>query len=63
MKSKLTYPLSDSETQSIDELLQDVLSRLDAAGRYDVSAHVDLALHQFRGTRGVLQVPSTDTLA
>lgn len=42
---------SDAELVAIGELLAHALSRLDTAGRFDVSVHVDLALHQLRGTR------------
>jgi hypothetical protein len=43
-----------AELQSVDLLLQEALGLLDASRRYDVSAHVDLALHQLRGTRYAL---------
>ena len=36
---------------------------LDDAHRYDVSAHVDLALHVLRGTRNQSFVPDPDILA
>jgi hypothetical protein len=44
-------PTGDPELYIIDALLDDAITRLDAIGRFDVSAHVDLALHQLRGTR------------
>jgi hypothetical protein len=43
--------LSQEENEAIDALLTRALHLLDNAGRYDVSAHVDLALHILREGR------------
>lgn len=52
---------SDAELVAIGELLAQALTRLDAAGRFDVSVHVDLALHQLRGTRHAFDALQSDT--
>jgi hypothetical protein len=47
----------DAEIAAIDTLLEEALTRLDDIERYDVSAHVDLALHRLRGKRNVFYKP------
>ena len=54
-------PESDAELVAIGELLVQALTRLDAAGRFDVSVHVDLALHQLRRTRHAFDALQSDT--
>jgi hypothetical protein len=58
----MTLKLSAHEEnlEEVDDLLQEALTRLDAAGRFDVSAHIDLALHQLRGTRFDFQKHNID---
>lgn len=51
----------DAELVAIGELLARALTRLDAAGRFDVSVHVDLALHQLRQTRHAFDELQSDT--
>jgi hypothetical protein len=60
----MVHDLINSELaalQKADLLLQEALGLLDAARRYDVSVHVDLALHQLRGTRHALGKHEGDT--
>jgi hypothetical protein len=54
---------TEANLSAIGDLLQDALTRLDAIGRFDVSVHVDLALHQLRGTRNVFHTSDEDTPA
>jgi hypothetical protein len=51
---------SDAELVAIGDLLARALTRLDAAGRFDVSIHVDLALHQLRATRHAFDTRPSD---
>jgi hypothetical protein len=46
-----------------DGLLEAALRLLDDARRYDVAAHVDLALHVLRGTRNGTLSPEPDMIA
>jgi hypothetical protein len=46
-----------------DEHLNKALCLLDDARRFDVAAHVDLALHILRGTRDESCSPDLDTTA
>jgi hypothetical protein len=46
-----------------DAHLAAALRLLDDIDRYDVSAHVDLALHILRGTRGETAPPDPDITA
>jgi hypothetical protein len=66
MKSKNSSTTSaspDAELSCVDSLLEDALTRLDSLGRFDVSVHVDLALHQLRGTRNVVHTQGEDNPA
>jgi hypothetical protein len=56
-------PSVEAQLSTVGDLLQDALIRLDSVGRLDVSVHVDLALHQLRGTRNVFHTHDEDTLS
>jgi hypothetical protein len=62
MKSDDSNSTSESgaELVAIGQLLVQALTRLDAAGRFDVSVHVDFALHQLRGTRHAFDALQSD---
>lgn len=63
MNSNAGLPsMTNAELLSLGDLLEGALTRLDAAGRFDVSVHVDLALHQLRGTRHAFDALQSDTV-
>jgi hypothetical protein len=59
-KDSITSVSMDAEITYVDSLLEDALTRLDSMGRFDVGAHVDLALHHLRGTRNVVHTQDED---
>jgi hypothetical protein len=61
MEKELTTVADKIAAAEVD--LEAALRKLDSARRYDVAAHVDLALHTLRGTRMCLGIPDSDIRA
>jgi hypothetical protein len=65
----LILAVSESSSDIVDKIaladakLEQALRLLDDARRYDVSAHVDLALHILRGTMSQSQSTEPDMIA
>jgi hypothetical protein len=59
-ESSTVLPADALVIKQVDTLLSAALEILDAARRYDVAAHVDLAIVTLRGTRNAAQPSPID---